>query len=120
MALILCLTLASLAYGQVLNDITSAAKEKATSVAKDTAKSVVDDSSITTEVKTKILSTASLKDSKIEVSTIDGVVSLSGTVKTKQAKGQATKIAKAVKGVKSVDNKITVEKRAQKTKKTSK
>jgi len=47
------------------------------------------------------------------------VVTLAGTVKNKQAKGTATKIAKTVKGVKSVDNTLTIEKQAKKAKKTA-
>lgn len=117
--LILCLALTSFAYGQTVKDVTSAVKDKATSVAKEKAKVVVDDTSITAEIKAKILEAASLKDEKIEVSTTDGVVGITGTVKTKQAKGAATKIAKAVKGVKSVDNKLTIEKPAKKVKKTA-
>jgi osmotically-inducible protein OsmY len=35
-------------------------------------------------------------------------------VKSKQAKGAATKIVKAVKGVNSVENKLTIEKPAEK------
>jgi osmotically-inducible protein OsmY len=35
-------------------------------------------------------------------------------VKSKQAKGAATKIAKAVKGVKSVENNLTIEKPVKK------
>ena len=115
--LFFCLAMVSAAYGQGLKDFTSSVKDKATSAAKDTAQTAADDSSITAEVKAKILATASLKDEKIEVSTTEGVVTLTGTVKTKQAKEVAAKIAKAVKGVKSVDNKLAVEKAAKKTKK---
>ncbi len=111
-----CLAMVSVAYGD-LKDFTSSVKDKASTAAKDTAQAAADDSSITAEVKAKILATASLKDEKIEVSTTEGVVTLTGTVKTPQAKGTATKIAKAVKGVKSVDNKLIIEKAAKKTKK---
>jgi hyperosmotically inducible protein len=113
---IFCLAMVSLAYGQAVKDITSGAKEKATGVAKEQATVVVDDTSITGEVKVKLSNAPSLKDAKIEVSTTGGVVSLTGTVKSKQAKGAATKITKAVKGVKSVDNKLTIEKPVKKAK----
>lgn len=116
--LILCLTMASVAYGDDLKDVTSAVKGKATGVAKDTAKAVIDDSAITAEVKAKISTAASLKGAAIEVSTTEGVVTLTGAVKTWQAKGVATKIAKAVAGVKSVDNKLAIEKPAPKAKKS--
>lgn len=117
LALIFCLAMASFAYGDELKDTTSAIKGKATAAAKDTAKAVADDSTITAEVKAKISTAASLKDEKIEVSTTAGVVTLTGTVKTKQAKGAATKIVKAVKGVKSLKNNLTIEKPAKKVKK---
>ncbi len=115
--LFFCLAMVSIAYGQSLKDFSSSVKDKATTAAKDTAKAAADDSSITAEVKAKLLATPSLKDEKIEVSTTEGLVTLTGTVKTQQAKVVAAKIAKAVKGVKSVDNKLAVEKAAKKTKK---
>lgn len=108
------LVMVSIAYGQDVKDITAAAKERAAVVAKEQATAVVDDASITAEVKVKLSSAPSLKDVKIEVSTRAGVVSLKGTVKSKQAKGAATKIVKAVKGVKSVENKLTIEKPVEK------
>jgi hyperosmotically inducible periplasmic protein len=118
--LVLCLAMASVAYGQLLDDVKSAAKDKATTVAKDTATKIVDDSAITAEVKANILAEESLKDSKIKVSTKNGVVSLKGTVKTKDARDVAASITAAVKGVKSVTNKITIEKPAKPVKKTKK
>jgi hyperosmotically inducible periplasmic protein len=118
--LVLCLAMASVAYGQLLDDVKSAAKDKATTVAKDTATKIVDDSAITAEVKANILAEESLKDSKIKVSTKNGVVSMKGTAKTKEAKEAAASIATAVKGVKSVNNKITIEKPAKQVKKTKK
>ncbi|MEN6373241.1 MAG: BON domain-containing protein [Smithella sp.] len=114
--LFFCLAMVSVAYGD-LKDFTSSVKDKASSAAKETAQTTADDSSITAEVKAKILATSSLKEEKIEVSTTEGAVTLTGTVKTKQAKEAAAKIAKAVKGVKSVDNKLTVEKATKKAKK---
>jgi hyperosmotically inducible protein len=118
MVLVLCLAMASVAYGQLLDDVKSAAKDKATTVAKDTANKIVDDSAITAEIKATILAEDSLKDSKIKVSTKNGVVSMKGTVKTKEAKEAAANIASAATGVKSVNNKITVEKPAKQVKKT--
>lgn len=115
----LFLLMASIAYGQVAKDVPSAVKERAAGVAKEQATKVVDDTAITAEVKTKLAGAPSLKDAKIEVSTTDGVVTLTGTVKSKQAKGVATKMAKSVKGVKLVNNELTIEKPVKKTKKTS-
>lgn len=110
LALLICFLTATVAFGDELKDITSSIKDKAAGSAKETIKDVVDDSAITAEVKSKILTAESLKDEKIKVSTINGVVKITGTVKTKQAKGAVTKITKSVKGVKSVSNQLTIEK----------
>jgi hyperosmotically inducible periplasmic protein len=115
--LICCLFMVSVASAQdPLKDITSAAKEKAISTAKEQATAIVDDSTLTANVKAKLMNAPSLKESTIGVSTTDGVVTLTGEVKTKQAKGAATKVAKAVKGVKSVDNQLTIAKPVKKAK----
>jgi len=103
------------AYGQAVKDITGTVKDRATAAATAKAAAVVDDSAITAEVKLKLADAPSLKDCPISVATTNGVVTLTGIVKTKQAKGAATKIAKGVKGVKSVTNEITIEKTAKKS-----
>ena len=69
----------------------------------------VDDASITAAVKDKLSKAASLKNAGIDAATKDGVVTLTGKVKTGGLKGAATNLAKSVKGVKKVDNQITVE-----------
>ena len=61
------------------------------------------DAWITTKVKTELATAKHVKASDISVETSDGVVTLSGTVSTKGEKTRAVKLAKAVKGVKSVD-----------------
>jgi len=62
-----------------------------------------DDTWITTKVKSEFATKKSVKGSDISVTTAEGVVTLTGTVATAKEKASATKIAKAVKGVKSVD-----------------
>ncbi len=69
----------------------------------------MDDASITTAVKDKLSKTPSLKNTSINVSTSNGVVTLTGVAKTGGLKGVATNAAKRVKGVKKVDNQMTVE-----------
>jgi CHAT domain-containing protein len=98
----------SLVYGQDVKDITSGTKERATGVAKEQATVVADDASITAEVKAELSKAPHLKDAKIEVSTTGGVVTLKGKVRTYRGRRYASEIAKAVKGVKSVDNKLDV------------
>lgn len=62
------------------------------------------DTAITARVKTQILAEDSLKDSKIHVTTTNGVVTLDGGVANSNDKALAATIAKSVKGVRSVDN----------------
>jgi hyperosmotically inducible periplasmic protein len=120
LVLICCLFMVSVAGAQdPLKDVTAAAKEKAIGVAKEQATAMMDDTTLTANVKAKLMKAPSLKGQTVEVSTMDGVVTLTGEVKTKQAKGTATKIAKAVKGVKSVDNQLTIAKPVKKTKKAA-
>jgi Predicted periplasmic or secreted lipoprotein len=62
------------------------------------------DAWITTKVKSEFGTTKGIKSTDISVSTSDGVVTLTGTVATAQAKARAERVAKRVKGVKSVDS----------------
>jgi len=111
------LAMVSVAYGQAVKDITVGTKERAAGVAAEKATVVADDVSITAEVKIRLSDAPSLKDAKIDVSTTNGVVTLTGAVKTKQAKGAATKMSRAVKGVKSVDNRLIIDKPFKRAKK---
>lgn len=61
------------------------------------------DSVITTKITAKITKNKNLNPLKLSVSTLDGVVKLSGHVKDKQAFVDALRLAKSTKGVKSVD-----------------
>jgi hyperosmotically inducible periplasmic protein len=88
------------------------AKPPAKPAAPKAAPAPVDDGAITTAVKDKLAKTPSLKTATINVATNGGVVTLTGSVKTGGLKGVATNVAKSVKGVKKVDNQITVEKKA--------
>jgi hyperosmotically inducible protein len=55
-----------------------------------------------------------VKGGALEAVSKDGVVTLTGTVDTEGQKNKATKLAKKVKGVKSVVNNITIKDRAAK------
>ena len=68
----------------------------------------VDDSGITTKVKSKLAADTRTSAIKISVETTNGVVALTGTVPTETEKSAAETIAKSTEGVKSVDNRITV------------
>jgi len=69
----------------------------------------LDDASITAQVKMTLLSHRSTSALNTKVKTKDGVVTLSGKAKNAAEKDLATKFSKDVKGVKSVNNQMTVE-----------
>lgn len=66
------------------------------------------DTATTSEIKAKLLADSSVPSSHIKVETNDGVVQLSGTVETKAQSDRAESIAKAIEGVKSVKNDLSV------------
>jgi hyperosmotically inducible protein len=73
-----------------------------------TAGEYIDDSVITMKVKTAILNDPMLNASHIEVTTVNGVVKLSGTVDSEQSIGRAMEVANSQKNVKSVQNALVV------------
>jgi osmotically-inducible protein OsmY len=66
----------------------------------------IDDTTITTKVKTAIFNEPSLKVTQINVKTYKGAVQLSGFVNSYADVYTAGSVARAVKGVASVDNDI--------------
>jgi hyperosmotically inducible periplasmic protein len=75
---------------------------------KQTTGSTIDDSSITAKVKTALIDDPRTKAGDIKVETRNGVVQLSGFVSSEAQKAAATTVAKAVTGVKSVTNGLSV------------
>ena len=73
-----------------------------------TAGEYIDDSVITMKVKTAILNDPLLNASHIEVTTVNGVVKLSGTVDSEQSIGRAMEVASSQKNVKSVQTDLIV------------
>lgn len=69
----------------------------------------VSDSVITTKVKAKMAKDKQVSAMNIEVKTVDGVVNLAGNAKSKSESSQAVRLAKSVKGVKKVQNDISVQ-----------
>ena len=61
------------------------------------------DAWITTKVKSEFGTTKGIKVTDISVSTNDGVVTLTGNVESSMEKNHAVRIARQIKGVKSVD-----------------
>jgi osmotically-inducible protein OsmY len=69
----------------------------------------VADAVITTTVNAEFARDQSLSATKIDVDTAGGNVALRGTAPSQSARDRATQIAAHVKGVRSVDNQLTIE-----------
>ena len=68
----------------------------------------LNDNIITDQVRIKLSADQVVKGGALGVDVKDGIVTLSGQVDEPRAKDRAEKLAKKVKGVKQVVNKITV------------
>ena len=80
-----------------------------TGTATNSAKDAIKDSVITTKIKAEMVKDPVVSAMHIKVDTDDqGVVSLSGTAKSKAEADKAVSIAQNTKGVTSVKNNITV------------
>ncbi|HSN54356.1 MAG TPA: BON domain-containing protein [Candidatus Sulfomarinibacteraceae bacterium] len=69
----------------------------------------IDDSWISTKIKSKLAADPDINKFNIDVDVLQGVVTLSGTVKTSYARANAEEIASRTKGVVDVKNLIEVE-----------
>ena len=69
----------------------------------------LDDDTITVRVKTVFINDPLVGGERIDVETFKGVVTLAGRVKTKQHEEKAIALARTVRGVTSVQSKLTVE-----------
>ncbi|HEX4956453.1 MAG TPA: BON domain-containing protein [Thermoanaerobaculia bacterium] len=85
--------------GGVVNDLT---------VGERTVGDWVDDVMISSKVKSKLLANSEIKAGDIDVSSSQGVVTLIGRVSSKIIKSDAERIARGTKGVKDVNNELTV------------
>src|ERR1700754_3417079 len=97
------LSAALVAGGAALPIATVSAQD---SMSKDKSNQTVPDKAadgwITTKVKSELASTKGIKSTDISLESNDGVVTLSGTTDSAASKTKAEKVAKKVKGVKSV------------------
>ena len=66
------------------------------------------DDRIVDQVRMKLTTDPDVKGGADEVNVKDGVVTITGRVETDKGKAKATKLAKKVKGVKSVENDLEV------------
>jgi len=72
------------------------------------AKAYAGDTTTTAEVKAKLLADDIVRSRTVTVETTDGVVQLSGSVENKAQSERAESIAKAIDGVKSVKNDLSI------------
>ncbi len=79
------------------------AQAGAQTTANEASAQPVGDSWITTKVKADLLATEATKGLDINVTTTNGVVTLSGKLDSKAEVDQAVALARGIKGVKSVD-----------------
>jgi hyperosmotically inducible periplasmic protein len=69
---------------------------------------IASDATITSSLKTKLLADPDVAGLQIDVDTKDGIVTLTGKVKTAAEKEEALRIARETDGVKSVVDKLTM------------
>jgi hyperosmotically inducible periplasmic protein len=90
------------------------AKQEAKKAAEDTramgasASEKIEDATVSTRVKAVLSADKQLGDSKIDVDTRNGVVTLSGAVANNQVRDHALELARNVKGVNSVNDQLAV------------
>ncbi|MEO8777922.1 MAG: BON domain-containing protein [Rhodanobacter sp.] len=95
------LAVAAVPFSQAIASPNSAAMQQSSD--NQTVPDKTADAWITTKVKTEFGTTKGIRATDISVSTNDGVVTLSGTVGSSKAKAHAVRVAKKIKGVKSVE-----------------
>ncbi|MDO9104845.1 MAG: BON domain-containing protein [Methylovulum sp.] len=77
------------------------------------AEDYIDDAMITLNVKTAIANDSILKVFHIDVTTVEGVVTLSGAVDSESSLGRAMEVANSQKHVKSVQTKLSIDAQPQ-------
>ena len=96
--------------GAATSDVERAAANAANSAsaAASDAAAVTGDAAITTAVKAKLLADPDTAGLRIDVDTSNGVVTLSGTLKSAAEKTEAVRLARETTGVKDVTDRLTV------------
>jgi osmotically-inducible protein OsmY len=80
----------------------------AATATKESTGEYVDDATITTKVKAAFVHDEIVKAMDVSVETFKGTVQLSGFVETAEQRSRAAQLARGVKGVRDVENKITI------------
>jgi len=112
-ALTLSLLAASIPAFSALAQETAPKSEKQDSPTTEAGEAITD-SWITTKVKADLLATDGVAGTDINVDTKDGVVTLTGNVKSKAEADKAVSVARGIKGVTKVDSKLAVSAAASK------
>ena len=86
----------------------AAAAAAATTAAAANAGEALDDAGISASINASLAKDPDLSSIKIDVDTKDGAVTLHGSAPSESARLRATEIANSVKGVRSVDNKLSI------------
>ncbi|MDP1558185.1 MAG: BON domain-containing protein [Nitrosomonas sp.] len=94
--------------GKKIEQVTSDAGKKI-GEAVDKAAMAISDAEITTMVKAAIFSDPDVEMMQISVDTVNGVVTLSGSVDSQSSSDRAKELADAVDGVKEVENHLVIE-----------
>jgi hyperosmotically inducible protein len=79
-----------------------------TAAAADRARELLDDGALTAKIKSKMALDDSVEARRIDVSTTNGVVTLSGTVRSGAERQRAVQLARETAGVKSVTDRLVV------------
>ena len=74
----------------------------------ETVGAYIDDTTITTQIKARMVDDKSVDAASISVETLKGTVQLSGFAKSAEEKERAEAIARRVNGVKAVQNSIAI------------
>ncbi len=74
----------------------------------ETVGAYIDDTTITTQIKARMVEDKAVDASAISVETLKGTVQLSGFAKSAEEKERAEAIARRVNGVKAVQNSIAI------------
>jgi len=93
--------------GKKVDDVVDKAEKKMTEQGEKTAQ-IIGDTEITAKVKGDILAEPGLKSLQISVDTVNGAVTLTGSVDQNSSREKAEALAAAVNGVKEVNNQLIV------------
>jgi hyperosmotically inducible protein len=109
-ALLACLVLGALGLGGCVAAVVGGAAAGGYYVGKDdrSADRIAADAAITADVKARLIGEPGIRSLSINVDTLNGNVSLKGDVKTGAQRATAERLARKVKGVKSVRNDLAV------------